>query len=412
MALIGLSSAHLGDPLVLILIGEEPTKAARILEIASKLTPKEYQLQFSKLSSETLLRSGDTFKGKAVSGFDMSVFKRSQLDLTSLVLRSSLTNNQLIKSKTLKAIETVEALGPTAWVTIAQNDEAPSSQHPFFLTIPIESEVESLADDYDQEVRQCNESSDLLWHCAVVNKALQRLRGVDVKIPFADMLKTHMQASNVPDGPVKLGVMLRVIKNIVRMNNAPSLTAAELLDDYFGMPIERNAISSLIATKKDYYVFWLLMDGIIPTGREGVTPRDLRVFNAIKNHAFGPADADGILTFFPSADSDRTRLRTVQASTRRWSDKDRIIENLSKDGGERLSPIMVHRILKEFVKKKLIMEMKDPEDRNSKRILYQVDTLSIDAGLQLPHPSTILDPLNPAGTMQVVNPFTGQNETI
>jgi hypothetical protein len=150
------------------------------------------------------------------------------------------------------------------------------------------------------------------------------------------------------------------------------------------------------------------MDGLLPTGMDGVTPREQRVFNAIKTWAFG--DADGILVHF--GNSNRERLMTVQANTSRWSDKDRIEETLSRDGGERLSTTMIHRILKELVKKKLILEMKDPGDRNNKRLIYQVATLSIDAGLRLPHPRVIPDPLNPPGTMQVVNRLTGREETI
>ena len=84
LTLIAMNSASLGDPLVLILIGEDLSRASKILETATKLTPEELQLQFSRLSPETLQRGGDDFKNKTVIGFDASVFAKGQGDLSVL----------------------------------------------------------------------------------------------------------------------------------------------------------------------------------------------------------------------------------------------------------------------------------------------------------------------------------------
>jgi hypothetical protein len=305
-------------------------------------------------------------------------------------------------------VEKSQSFGPTAWVTVAGDDDDKILQHPSILRIPIEIEMESARDRLLHLARQSATQSDTSEAYDLIKTGFRRLSHCAVEIPFANELAAFIADSNIADAESKFRIILHMLSNIVRINNSPAVTEEEARHRMIDHPVQVVMKDPLTATRMDYYLFWLLMDGLLSTGMDGVTSREQRVFNAIKTWAFG--DADGIIVQF--GNSNRERLMTAQANTSRWSDKDRIEETLNRGGGERLSSSMINRILKELVKKKLIQEMKDPYDRNNKRLIYQVATLSIDAGLRLPHPSVIPDLLNPAGATQVFNPFTGQQETI
>jgi len=407
ITLIATNSALLGDPLVAVLSAEDETRAMRVLDVVRKLTPDEFIIEFSNFNPNTLLAGNNPFKSKTILGLNSKGFKKGSEDLLALVERSTWTQHHLKAQGQDKVVKKSQSFGPTAWVSVA-GDDNDLLHHPSVLKIPIETEMESARDRLLYMAGQSSNRSDASEAYDLIKTGFRRLSHCRVEIPFAQELATFIADSNIADADSKFRIILYILSNVVRINNSPAVTEEEARHRLIGHPVRVVMKDPLTATRQDYYLFWLLMDGLLPTGMDGVTSREQRVFNAIKTWAFG--DADGILVQF--GNSNRERLVTVQANTSRWSDKERISEALCKDGGEKLSSSSVHRILKDLVEKKLAIERKDPTDGNNKRLIYQIDTLSIDTGLKLPHPSAIPDPLNPAGTTHVLNPITGQNETI
>jgi len=407
ITLIATNSAHLGDPLVAILSTEDRTRATGIMDAVVKLTPEEFLMEFSSFSPATFMAGNNPFKGKTILGFNSKGFRKGSEDLLALVERSTWTQHHVKTQGQNKVVQKSQSFGPTAWVTVAGDDDF--LQHPSVLKIPIETEMESARDRLSYMAGQSSSRADASEAYDLIKTGFRRLSHCRVEIPFAHELATFIADSNIADAESKFRIILHMLGNIVRINNSPAVTEEEARHRLIEHPVRVVMKDPLTATKKDYYLLWLLMDGLLPTGMDGVTSREQRVFNAIKTWAFGDRAEILILDF---GSTSRERIRTVQAATERWSDKERILETLNREGGEKLSSSMVYRTLKDLVGKRLIMEMKDPYDRNNKRMLYQIDTLSIDAGLKLPHPSVIPDPLNPTGGTVVFNPFTGQQETI
>ena len=292
-------------------------------------------------------------------------------------------------------------------MTIDRCADNSAINHPSFLKVPIQYEVDTLHNDYDQIVNQCNVNNDNSLQFAIVKKALSRLGTVPVDVPFAEQLGNHMKALNIPDGASKFKLLVDLLKNITRIHNAPSLTVDEMLSDYFRIQTPPTTMDIIRATKKDYYVLWLLMDSLLNSGCKSLSQHEERIFNAIHWYAIDFMNTSMML--LPN-DTERVKMNALHANERAWADKGRIEEKLRIDGGEKISPSALHRELQKLKAKQLILEQKASDSKNKN--IYQINTFEVSAGLKLPHPSTIIDPICTGNEIEVVNPLTGERVTI
>jgi hypothetical protein len=165
----------------------------------------------------------------------------------------------------------------------------------------------------------------------------------------------------------------------------------------------------LVSSKVDYYIFWILMSGLIKKENEDVflSERQRRIFEVIKAHnttGFGSTFKD-----FPM--SDYEQLTTIENYSESWASLEVIFEKVNKDGGEKISNTqIVYRELQELKEKKLIKEMKDPGAKN--KLGYYVTTFDIQDTVPLPHSSEIEDPALGKAKIRIQNPITGEIDEI
>jgi hypothetical protein len=216
------------------------------------------------------------------------------------------------------------------------------------------------------------------------------------------------QAKNSP----KLDAFLSALRIITIINHSPDESAEERLSKDCGvdMKIVKSALGivnipqqSLVASKVDYYIFWLLMSGLIQSENEAVflTERQKRIFEVTKRHNVGALGRTMISPNMPEYE----KLTTIENADVSWASLEEIFEAVNKDGGEKISNTqIVGRELRELKEKKIIKDKNMPGSKN--RLGYHVTTFDIGDKVSLPHPSEIEDPVLEKEKIKILNPIT------
>ena len=159
----------------------------------------------------------------------------------------------------------------------------------------------------------------------------------------------------------------------------------------------------LTATKLDYYHTWLLMNDMIPVKEISLSDRQINVFEAVKRWNLGRMNTQ----FDPT--NPVKQLSQISTGPSFWSRRENVFEMLNKRGTEEVSQSTIYNELQYLMKEGLVAEGKYPK---SSQKGYYVTTFQAGQKIQLPHPSEIICSTFEGEKVQVVNPLTGETETI
>ena len=446
LTLITMNSAHFGYPLAICITEDEGSGAVYLVDVCMSLTPAGSRIEVSCMNQNTLFYGGNIYTGKSIIGPDTAFPKRIIDNLASLIERSSVKNQQPYKTKNSRGIEELQVVGPTAWVTIVKDKDSEILSISCILPIHLTS---------DKKVKQQNllsmakkksaaDQDRLIIDSAYIVKQFERAKSCEVEIPFAEQIANALDPE-VPNIKEKIKMIYHMLIIITILNNVPPFNQSEAMAEYLGvdpsvmagellrnkrpeqkfLPYNTNhqigdganrdqviipGRTVLTATKVEYFVTWLLMDGLISSGDESLTERQLRVFEAILKENLEYVNGS---TFTDTKTADEEEIKDTihnEETVIRWPGRDRILEKVNADGNGKITLSTLDIELQRLLGKKFITRQKKQQSKN--KYVYGVSVLSADSSIRLPHPSTIIDPEFEGRTIQVVNPVTGKMETI
>ena len=262
-----------------------------------------------------------------------------------------------------------------------------------------------------QITKQVSLHEKRLWGLEIkaVAALFSNLKGWEVNIPFRDSLIEPFFYSGDSDFLEKFDIMMRMLRNITRINQAPMVNKDELIrnfiratsNEYYNNG-EQNI--RMMASKIDYYYCWLLLDGLINKASDFLSDRQKLIFKIIKNHTLNYI-IENVLPDIRSEGEERV-LEAISAHKAAWPGVGDIYKSLDPRRRQRITSSIINTELKMLMRGNFIKRERCESSKN--KYLYSVKTLSVESNIKLPHPSTI----NPNHKIKVVNPLTGRSEEI
>ena len=243
-----------------------------------------------------------------------------------------------------------------------------------------------------------------------------------VTIPFMDNIMTKMKEANLPVSANMVKPLVNMISILAIMNNPAPVFEDEIIASVYG--IERNKLKNWlalkgyetetisgpsleqvkVATKIDFHLASLLLNGRLESDNETLTERQSRIFSAIKRYNIGRLGST-----FTDMGNKVEKLSAIAKNANSWADRENIFEVVNKDNPEFLTLSTINNELQVLMELDLIERQKPPKENK-----YGYFILTLDAGkaITLPHPSDIIDPVYQGKTIEVINPLTGNVEEI
>ena len=417
---LALNSARLGYPIATILLSKEPSAAVKVLHRCMQVTPSISFIEFQKMTQEDLFLGSPQIQERTVTSSDENGFKKVRQDVDLLLSRGNSTTQELIRSKFGVGLQSRRVEIPLSLVGVASDRASSVLQHPSLLWVSVRGEQEKAA---AQAPRMGGGDNNALLDVEVarLQKTFERLCWHPVEVPFAEQVMGALK--DVKALPVcQVENIFKVLCMAAIINNPPPVQWDEIVSLMYGVgrekvgswlaakkdiaipAVEAGGSTTLVATKVDYFIAWLLLDKMLPVGEFILTPRQNRVLDVLKR-----LNMAGISNAHINNKSVVEILSTIANSTNAWMTREKVFETLNKEGGEYVSLSTVNNEL-QYLLKVGIIDRKKPPKQNQ----YRYYILTLDAGqyLTLPHPSEINDPIYQGKPVEVVNPLTGAVEKI
>lgn len=412
-------SNRVGHPLTEILVSDEPARAVTILDSARRIVPEDAVAEFQKIKPEMLFLGAEDLKGKAIVCPDPNGLRKAEDEIWMLLTRGTAMRQEIIKTKFGSGIHSFQTDLDISLVGISSNG-CESLKHPSILSVPIANNISGVRDIILTGERHSQADPVILEvEMARMRRTFQRLVPRKVEIPF---LKTVLQAL-AEQGTEHLQDRARIITKLISistiMNNPFPVYQDELFSAMYGIGKDKvgkwliaigqaagptaDPGTTLIANKIDYYLAWLLLDGIMKQEGNSLTVRQRRILEGIKQINIGRAGHG-----FTKKTGEVEMLSAISAHDEYWATREKIFEEVNKSS-EYVSLSTVTNELHELVRKGCIERHKKSKGKTQGYFVLSFDP---DRYIILPKPSDIDDPLFKGKPVEVINPLTGEIEKI
>jgi len=418
-----MNSAHLRNPLSLEIIDEKSAGAKNLLTTCMNFVPEDFLIIYSKNSLDTLIRKKNYLEGKVIIGTDSSGFRRDASSLNSLLEDQRLFEHQTGSSEFEDISKQIQVKGPISCILITTDSGQKVLTYPASLKLILTPDPQVQKSKFKQMASPKTEIASLEFDLISggVKQSLERMEPFQVEIPYAEYLSDFLFDSKIPHADQIMESSLRMISIITILHYRLRVTLGELYATLCGIdpakirrymelksginaPIPTSSQkSTLTATKFEYFVFSVLMDGTIQSGEHLLNDRQLRVYEAIKRRNIGRMTDVSFL----DCTNDSERLVLIGRSVDCWNDVEQIHGEVNKGGGEFISRSTLNSVFEQLREKGIIDRQK-----SKKKYVYAVTTLSVGSYIKLPHPREIDAPVYHKEPIQAFNPLTGEIETI
>jgi len=308
----------------------------------------------------------------------------------------------------------LEINGPVALVTVTDNPANSNWKGSSMLKIYFS------ADDVSANIQTINDDSFKVESHRIA-KFFERLMPCAVKIPFMNDIFTKMKDAGLPITENLVKPLTNLISLLTIINNPHPVWEDEIIASIYG--VDRNQLrnwlttkgydveaipvninSAKTATKVEYHLASLLLNGRLEADNEILTERQLRIFSAIKRWNIGRLGST-----FADMDNKVEKLSTIARNANSWADRETVFDQVNKDEQDIISLSTINNELQVLMDMDIVQRQKVPKDNK-----YGYFILTLDAGktIMLPHASEIADSIFKGEKVQVVNPLTGQIEII
>jgi len=403
--IIGIISPRLGDPVPMVITEDEGAGATQFLTTCLTMVPETSWTELPPKGKKIPVQGHLT--GKTLISYDADSAKSELSEILWMTERAS-----NIRERKDKEIQPGEA--PASFVAIVRNLNNPLLQNRYVTRIHLTADTTSKTQLLDSMSDDCDWASqnrrDIERAC--VRTFLSRLGECPVSIGYAKKILGQLNV-NLQNIVPLYDLMLRMIRNITRINNAPPFSPLEPLAAFIGVDFrkitqsltsdERKPLSS---TKVDFYYFKAIFGSLLQNINDFMTPRQGRVFKAILDHNI--ASMKKFNRTVSEFDILNKIVDAINASC--LASRIAIWEAIKKDGGEPFSASTLNTEINELMKRGMIFQEKLPGKRL--KYGYGVNQLRDDSLLAMPDPSAIEDASAKEAKVKVRHPITGQIETI
>ena len=409
-------SARLGNPISAMLVTEAPHEAIHLLGNCQKMIPKEAIVECQEVKPEYLYAErGSLVNRKCIISSKPDGFRKVRQDLESILTRGHSTRQELRRSGYDISLSEYQSELQLAFVGIEDPKAGSEITHPAVLKIPMVPKRGSILSD----PRDCNAQRELIQSPLFkIRKSLQRLKHRPVIIPFVEQIERVMAESGCDHVYEKIDILKKVIAICTIINRPPSLRLSELASMIYGTDemetqnwlvdaghYESSALpdETIVATKVDYHMAHVLLDGILLSGGARLTDRQIRVFETVRTINMGKM-SEAIL----HKNTEVEKLSTIAQSSNYWVTREKIFEFINGSHCE-FSLSSVSNDLIELVKMGLVERAKPPRKHH---FGYYITTMSLNGPIKLPAPETIQEPVYEGKEVMVVHPISGLIEKI
>jgi hypothetical protein len=419
-------SAFLGETITLVLSEQQGANGLLFLNTIGGIIPEIFKSEFSDLNKNLLMHNPGILKYKTVVANDAGALKRNSSILRNLVECGHVIDQALGKENGTKSINEIRIEGPTSIIVlVGQTEPKWLTEFSSALRLDLNSNpnfiLEQLNMRMSQRTDQCKET--ILKN--IIPKELQRLKSVYVDISFKKQIIDCLDASS-HKSVIIIDTIIFFLNIITIINDATFETSQDRDNEYCGMDIhailnpeklieqkkdsDEGRVEGLVATKVEYYILYVLIEGVFNFNEDLITGILRLIFDAIKTINAGWVFSSTTLSSSTVTEVEFVKALDNQVNGRGWASILEIKEKIEKDTGKKISAASIHRGVKELCERKFITRRKDPVMPN--KFLYGVCTLSLDNEFTLPKPGTIIDPIYNGKPVDVINPVTGEKETI
>jgi len=405
--LIGIMSAKFGDPVPMIITEDEGAGALDLLHICLNLVPAN-----SWITTPTGKGSSggeNHFARKTIISYEADTAKDLFLRLlaeTELRNKLTLTKGQSISGE----------FSSSSFVAITKNPNNPLLQNRYVTRIHINADQQSKSERLDSLAKQSD--LELLKQHKIESACLRtlfdRIKANPVDIDYADKI-INKDALNIQNVVPFYDAMLRVLRNITRINNSPPLRPEELEAAFIGLDLEvlttpgaMNEKEPIKATKIDYHYLLMIFGEMFKTKNDFLTPRQLDIYHAILNQNI--VYQRRFTRYKKSTDQQILDAYQEAGFNKGWATRADILASLKANGHENLLYGTLHNELQVLLKHDLINERKIPNKRN--KSAYAATQIINDASLFVTNPADIVDPESKKEVVEVFNFLSGKTEKI
>ena len=420
---LAINSARLKYPLSVLLMAQNPLLAVNILDHCVRLAPANSTIEFQEMKPEHLILGAKDFRDRTVISADPNGFKKVNKDIEMLLTRGFTVKQETVKSKYEVSIEERRTDWPIAFVGISNGQRKGNIDHPLILRVPLDEEVETTRKKPGFGDAIFSESDTLQVEIARAKKTFGRLIPQKVDIPYFSQLWDHLLKLNTKHLEAKAVALGNVISICTIINNPMPIYQDELFAEMYSIDRQKvnkwlvdighksyqndnedQAAPAIIATKVDYYLGFLLLDGVLLSGENFFTTRQKRIFEAVCQINVGK-----VKQAFLQKKNEIEILSTISQGSGYWARLEKIYEMVNNDGGQYLSLSLVYNELIDLMKMGILDRSKPPKSRH---FGYYVMTLDLGGSISLPNPSEINDPIYKGAPVEIINPLSGQTEEI
>jgi len=406
-------SPKLNISMCLMLGASDPSVGMNALKQSMMLVPEDAYRECGQLKTEELFGDASGLNGKTLVGLEPSAFTKTWGPLKELLANGYTIQTEVIKSKYNTFTHSHKAESLISMVGIITDMRDSTYNDPAVLKLPLH------VDEYPLRHLsglQNNQQVDLSMEVAMarLRETLARLRPRVVAVPFEDKLFEAIKATNPSNPERKMEIILKILSIVCIINNPEEATKEEIIAKIYGIDIhklnllmENQNISgtqaTLTATKVDYYYVWLLLNNMLPVKEIALSDRQIKVFEAVKRWNLGRMGNSF------GSDNIVKKLSQISSNSANWARRENVFEALNASGIEEISQSTIYIELQYLIKEGLIAEGKFPK---SSQKGYHITTFDAGQKIQLPHPSEIIDTVYKGEKVEVINPLTGEIETI
>lgn len=410
ITLIALNSAHLRNAVAVELFENPSGQAASVLNTCAEMTPESFVKRCSKLMPDDFLRQKDQWKGISILGTDSTGFEKVKEKLNQFLIDQKLVEETIERTKKRDIATRYELEGPTACAIATQDPRKPILTRPSFLQFYLpEASMRSTGEWAVAEEAQMQEERN------AIKVSFERLSPLTVNIPFRDQFLALLQAPQLQPALNKIDTFLKMIRVITIINNSPPLTKGEVvgrlsktdpltIDAARGLP--RRGPLTLTAGKLDYYIFRVLMSGLLRKEGVPLTAKQKSLFQTIKNRNIGR-----LSTLMTIASNKYQMLSVIAGASQTWGTREQIFEDVNRGPGEKIEDTyLLFLELQALAQAGVIREKKIPDLTDTTG--YFITRFDVDDIIPLPKPDEVCDSSCGEGKIWVQNPLTAEWEEI
>lgn len=426
LALTVTHSAFFGYPMTMV-ISDDSGRAEAALNQAIQMVPPDRILQLQHISPELIYHRDEPLKRRCILTRNSKSLSKMACHLDPLLGDGRTVMQHPYRDKYGSSIQKLQAMGPVSCMLLMGNIVECPLHHPFILKIRARTGQDNRALIPYRGDASCDR--DLIdVDLATVRFILGFALPQRVDVPFAHDLSNRLTPHDSHTDLKLDEVILRMVRTFAILNNlkAPSnidmqarllnVDADKLAKRQFqgSDSLVNKLVTSggadytrqgdLTATKIDYYVFWVLANGLIDLGDGQLTDIQLRVYEAVRK-----INLQRVEITFSDTSNNSEALISISHSPIAWVKREAILREVNAQGQEEISMSTLMRELGQLADAGHIEKHRQEGDRHG---YYHVMTMSVGRPLELPHPSKIVDPIYMGNTLEVVNPLTGALEHI